>query len=115
MMTRAPVDERQRRLLILLASLVGPHPCVDTTRAVAVYTQLRVDLLAAGATDNDFACLTERLIGLVIEHGSPGTSHATWRAVLNVISSRFACRDFSVLVERGVVVAVDFAAPPTTH
>ena len=54
----------------------------------------------------------ERLIGLVIEHGSPLSIDETWRALLDLISTGFACRSFSVLVERGVLVAADFGAPP---
>jgi hypothetical protein len=88
---------------------------MGTTCAPAVYPQLRLDLIAAGATDSDFECLTEHLIGLVIEHGSALSTHETWKALLDLISTRFACRGFSVLVERGVLVAVDFAAPPTKH
>jgi hypothetical protein len=88
---------------------------VDTIRAAAVYRQLRVALIAAGATDSDFECLTEHLIGLVIEHGSVLSTRETWKALLDLISTGFACRGFSVLVERGVLVAVAFAAPPTKH
>ena len=90
-------------------------PTRDTTSAAAVYSQLRVDLIAAGATDCDFECLTEHLISLVIEHGSALSTRETWRVLLDLISIGFACRGFSVLVERGVLVAVAFATPPTKH
>jgi hypothetical protein len=60
-------------------------------------------------------CLTEHLIGLVIEHGSALSTRETWKALLDLISTGFACRGFSVLVERDVLVAVDFAGPPTKH
>ena len=115
MITRETVDERQGQLLHLLTALFEQQPFLDTTRAAAVYPRLRVELIAAGATDSDFECLTEHLIGLVIEHGSAFSTHETWRALLDLISTGFARRGFSVLVERGVLVAVDFAAPPTTH
>jgi hypothetical protein len=115
MITRENLDERQGRLLNLLTALVEQQPILDTTSAAAVYPQLRVDLIAAGATDSDFECLTEHLIGLVIEHGSALWTRETWRALLDLISTGFACRGFSVRVEHGVLVAVDFAAPPTKH
>ena len=92
MIARENLDERQRRLLHLLTALFEQQPFVDTTNAAAVYRQLRVDLIAAGATDNDFECLTEHLIGLVIEHGSAFSMHETWKALLDLISTGFACR-----------------------
>ena len=115
MIMRENLDERQGRLLNLLTALFEQQPFLDMTSAAAVYPQLRVDLIAAGATDSDFECLTEHLIGLVIEHGSALSTRETWKALLDLISTGFACRGFSVLVERGVLVAVDFAAPPTKH
>jgi len=115
MITRKDLDERQGRLLYLLTALFDQQSFVDTTSAAAVYPRLRRDLIAAGATDSDFECLTEHLIGLVIEHGSALSTHETWKALLDLISTGFACRGFSALVERGVLVAVDFAAPPTKH
>ena len=72
MIARENLDGRQRRLLHLLTALFERQPFLDTTSAAEVYTRLRVDLIAAGATDSDFECLTEHLIGLVIEHGSLG-------------------------------------------
>jgi len=115
MITRENLDERQGRLLNLLTALFEQEPFVDTIRAAALYRQLRVALIAAGATDSDFECLTEHLIGLVIEHGSALSTRETWKALLDLISTGFACRGFSVLVARGVLVAVAFAAPPTKH
>jgi hypothetical protein len=115
MIRRENLDERQGRLLNLLTALVEQQPTLDTTSAAAVYPQLRVDLIAAGATDSDFECLTEHLIGLVIEHGSAFSTRETWRTLLDLISTGFACRGFSVRVEHSVLVAVDFAAPPTKH
>jgi hypothetical protein len=115
MIRRENLDERQGRLLNLLTALVEQQPILDATSGAAVYPQLRVDLIAAGATDSDFECLTEHLIGLVIEHGSALSTRKTWRALLDLISTGFACRGLSVRVEHGVLVAVDFAAPPTKH
>jgi hypothetical protein len=77
MITREHLDERQGRLLYLLTTLFEQQPFVDTTSAAAVYPRLRVDLIAAGATDHDFECLTEHLIGLVIEHGSALSTRET--------------------------------------
>jgi hypothetical protein len=37
------------------------------------------------------------------------------KAQLDLISSHFAFRDFGVRVAASVLVAVDFADPPTTH
>jgi hypothetical protein len=45
MITREHLDERQGRLLNLLTGLFEQEPFVDTTRAAAVYRQLRVDLM----------------------------------------------------------------------
>jgi hypothetical protein len=115
MIRRENLDERKGRLLNLLTALVEQQPTLDTTSAAAVYPQLRVDLIAAGATDSDFEWLAEHLIGLVIEHGSALSTRETWRALLDLISTGFTCRGFSVRVEQGVLVAVDFAAPPTKH
>ena len=115
MITRENLDERQGQLLQLLTALFEQQPFLDTTSAAAVYPRLRGDLIAVGATDSDFEYLIEHLIGLVIEHGSALSTHETPRALLDLISTGFAHRGFSVLVERGVLVAVDFAAPPTTH
>ena len=95
MIARENLDERQRRLLHLLTALFEQQPFLDTTSAAAVYPRLRVDLIAAGVTDSDFECLTEHLIGLVIEHGSalspretierPAQSHQRWQnSVLSV-------------------------------
>ena len=115
MITRKHLDERQAQLLHLLTALFKQQPFLDTKGAAVVYPRLRRDLIAAGAMDNDFECLTEHLIGLVIEHGSAVAPRETWRTLLDLISTGFAHRGFSVLVERGVLVAVDFAAPPTRH
>jgi len=115
MITRKNLDKRQGRLLHQLTALFEQQPFLDTTSAAAVYRRLREDLIAAGARDSDFECLTEHLIGLVIEHGSAVAPRETWRTLLDLISTGFAHRGFSVLVERGVLVAVDFAAPPTQH
>jgi len=101
MIMRENLDERQGRLLNLLTALFEQQPFLDTTSAAAVYPQLRLDLIAAGAADSDFECLTEHLIGLVIEHGSALSTHETWKALLDLISTGFACRGCSVLTCEG--------------
>jgi hypothetical protein len=79
------------------------------------YPQLRADVVAAGATEGNFECLTEHLIGLIVEHtGSRLTSDAK-KAQLDLISRHFAFRDSGVRVAASVLVAVDFADPPTRH
>jgi hypothetical protein len=88
---------------------------LDQTAGAVFYPQLRANVVAAGATEGDFECLTEHLIGLIVEHtGSLLTSDAK-KAQLDLISSHFAFRDFSVRVEASVLVAVDFPGPLTTH
>ena len=115
MIIRKNLTDRQRRLLGLLTTSFERQPTLDTTTGAVFYHQLRADVVAAGATEGDFECLTEHLIGLMVEHtGSRLTSDAK-KAQLDLISSHFAFRDFGVRVEASVVVAVDFASPSTTH
>jgi len=115
MITRKNLNDRQRRLLGLLTTSFERQPTLDKTTGAVFYPQLRADVVAAGATEGDFECLTEHLIGLIVEHtGSLLTSDAK-KAQLDLISSHFAFRNFGVRVEASVLVAVDFADPPTTH
>ena len=115
MITRTNLNVRQRRLLGLVTTSFERQPTWDKTTGAAFYSQLRTDVVAAGATDGDFECLTEHLIGLIVEHtGSLLTSDAK-KAQLDLISSHFAFRDFGVRVAASVLVAVDFADPPTRH
>ena len=104
-----------RRLLGVLTTSFERQPTLDKSAGAVFYPQLRANVVAAGATESDFECLTEHLIGLVVEHtGSLLTSDAK-KAQLDLISNHFAFRDFSVRVEASVLVAVDFPGPPTTH
>ena len=115
MITRKNLNDRQRRLLGLLTTSFERQPPLDKIIGAVFYPQLRADVVAAGATEGDFECLTEHLIGLIVEHtGSLLTSDAK-KAQLDLISSHFSYRDFGVRVEASVLVAVDFADPPTTH
>ena len=115
MITRKNLSDRQRRLLGLLTTSFERQPTFDKTTGAVFYSRVRADVVAAGATDGDFECLTEHLIGLIVEHtGSLLTSDAK-KAQLDLISSHFAFRDFGVRVEASVLIAVDFPGPPTTH
>jgi hypothetical protein len=115
MITRKNLNDRQRRLLGLLTTSFERQRTLDRTTGALFYPQLRADVVAAGATEGDFECLTEHLIGLIVEHtGSRLTSDAK-KAQLDLISKHFAFRDFSVRVAASVLVAVDFADPPTRH
>jgi hypothetical protein len=115
MITRKNLNDRQRRLLGLLTTSFKRQPTLDKTTGAVFYPQLRADVVAAGATEGDFECLTEHLIGLIVEHtGSLLTSDAK-KAQLDLISRHFAFRDFGVRVEASVLVAVNFADRPTTH
>jgi hypothetical protein len=115
MITRKNLNDRQRRLLGLLTTSFERQPTFDKTTGAVFYSRLRADVVAAGAIEDDFECLTEHLIGLIVEHtGSLLTSDAK-KAQLDLISRHFAFRDFGVRVEASVLVAVDFPGPPTTH
>ena len=115
MITRKNLNDRQRRLLSVLTTSFERQPTLDKSAGPVFYPQLRATVVAAGATEGDFECLTEHLIGLVVEHtGSLLTSDAK-KAQLDLISNHFAFRNFSVRVEASVLVAVDFPGPPTTH
>jgi hypothetical protein len=115
MITRTNLNDRQRRLLGVVTASFERQPTLDTATGAVFYPQLRADVVAAGATEGDFECLTEHLIGLIVEHtGSLLTSDAK-KAQFDLISSRFAFRDFGVRVAASVLVAVDFAGPPMTH
>ena len=115
MITRKNLNDRQRRLLGLLTTSFERQPTLNKSTGIVFYRQLRADVVAAGATDGDFECLTEHLIGLIVEQtGSLLTSDAK-KAQLDLIASHFAFRDFGVRVEASVLVAVDFPGPPTTH
>ena len=77
MITRKNLNDRQRRLLGLLTTSFERQPTLNKTTGVVFYPQLRADVVAAGATDGDFECLAEHLIGLIVEHtGSLLTSDA---------------------------------------
>ncbi len=115
MITRKNLNDRQRRLLGVLTTSFERLPTLDQSAGAVFYPKLRATVVAAGATESDFECLTEHLIGLVVEHtGSLLTSDAK-KAQLDLISNHFAFRDFSVRVEASVLVAVDFPSPHATH
>jgi hypothetical protein len=115
MITSKNLNDRQRRLLGLLTTSFEQQPTWDKTTGAVFYPQLRADVVAAGATEGDFECLTEHLIGLIVEHTGSQLTSAAKKAQFDLISSHFAFRNFGVRVAASVLVAVDFAGPPTTH
>ena len=56
MITRTNLNDRQRRLLGLVTASFERQPTLDTTTGAVFYPQLRVDVVAAGATEGDFEC-----------------------------------------------------------
>ncbi len=111
---REDLDDRQRQLLEVLTREFEEQPLLDATSGAALYQRLRSHLTADGATDADFEFLTGQLVRLVIESGNPFAPRQK-AAQLTLISDMFAMRNFHVLIERGVLVAIDFSAPPTRH
>ena len=76
--------------------------------------RLRTHLTAAGATDGDFEFLTGQLARLIIESDNPFTPRQK-ATQLKLISERFALREFYLVVDRGALVSLAFADPPTKH
>ncbi len=108
------LDDRQQQLLDVLTREFEEEPLLDRTSGAALYQRLRRLLTASGATDADFEFLTGQLVRLVIESGNPFAPRH--KAVqLTLISDMFAQRNFHLRIERGVLVTIDFAAPPTRH
>jgi len=108
------LDDRQSRLLDLLNEEFEEAPLLDPTNGPRLYHGLRAHLTAAGATDADFEFLTGQLVSLVIESNNPFTPRQK-SAQLKLISEVFALRNFHLVVDRGAVVSLAFADPPTRH
>lgn len=108
------LDDRQRQLLDELTREFEEEPLLDRMSGAALYPRLRRHLTARGATDADFEFLTGQLVRLIIESDNPFTPRHK-AAQLTLISAMFARRSFHLLIERGIVVAIDFAAPSTRH
>ena len=82
--------------------------------AQASITDFAPHLTAAGATDGDFEFLTGQLARLIIESDNPFTPRQK-ATQLKLISEMFALRDFHLVVDRGALVSLAFADPPTKH
>ena len=104
----------QSRLLDVLSEEFEEAPVLDATNGAALYKRLRTHLTAEGATDGDFEFLTGQLARLVIESDNPLTPRHK-AAQLKLISEMFALRGFQLVVERGALVSLAFADPPTLH
>jgi hypothetical protein len=108
------LTDHQSRLLDVLCEEFEEAPLLDSTNGPGLYRRLRTHLTAAGATDGDFEFLTGQLARLIIESGNPFTPRQK-SAQLKLISEMFALRTFYVVVERGALVSLAFADPPTIH
>jgi hypothetical protein len=108
------LDDRQSRLLDVLCEEFEDAPRLDATNGPGVYNRLRTHLTAAGASDRDFEFLTGQLARLIIESDNPFTPRQK-ATQLKLISEMFALRAFHLVVDRGALVSLAFADPPTTH
>jgi hypothetical protein len=108
------LNDHQMQLLDVLTQEFEEAPMLDTASGAALYQRLRTHLAAEGATEGDFELLTGQLARLIIESGNPFTPQQK-AAQLKLISEMFALRDFHLVVERGFLVSLAFADPPTRH
>ena len=108
------LDDRRSRLLDVLCEEFEAAPLLDATNGPDLYHRLRTLLTEAGATDDDFEFLTAQLARLVIESSNPFAPRQK-TAQLKLISAMFARREFHLVVDRGAVVSLAFADPPTLH
>jgi len=108
------LDDHQSRLLGVLSEEFEDAPLLDATNGPTLYHRLRAQLTAAGATDGDFEFLTGQLARLIIESDNPFTPRQK-ATQLKLISEMFALRAFCLVVDRGALVSLAFANPPTEH
>ena len=108
------LDDHQSRLLGVLSEEFEDAPLLDATNGPTLYHRLRTQLTAAGATDGDFEFLTGQLARLIIESDNPFTPRQK-ATQLKLISETFALRAFCLVVDRGALVSLAFANPPTEH
>jgi hypothetical protein len=108
------LTDHQLRLLDVLSEAFEEAPRLDDTSGATLYHRLRTHLTAEGATEGDFEFLTGQLARLIIESGNPSTPRQK-TAQLKLISAMFALRDFHLVVDRGALVSLAFADPPTMH
>ena len=95
-----------RLLGILLREFEALPRLDDLQLAGECYAHVRQQLIAEGASDDDFEFLTAHLVRNVIERGRFPTRSAQV-AHLNVIGQVFARREFTTRVQNGVV-SVEF-------
>jgi hypothetical protein len=107
-------NDHQSRLLEVLCEEFDEAPLLDASNGPGLYHRLRTHLTAAGATDGDFEFLTGQLARLIIESDNPFTPRQK-ATQLKLISELFALRDFHLVVDRGALVSLAFADPPTKH
>ena len=108
------LTDHQSRLLDVLSEDFEEAPRLDDTNGATLYQRLRAHLTAEGATDGDFEFLTGQLARLIIESDNPLTPRQK-AAQLKLISEMFALRGFHLVVDRGALVSLAFADPPTRH
>ena len=108
------LNDHQSRLLDVLCEEFEEAPLLDATSGPRLYPRLRTHLTAAGATDGDFEFLTGQLARLIIESDNPFTPRQK-ATQLKLISEMFALRAFCLVVDRGALVSLAFANPPTEH
>jgi len=108
------LDDHQARLLDVLCEEFEEAPLLDAANGPGLYHRLRALLTAAGATDDDFEFLTGQLARLIIESDNPFTPRQK-TTQLKLISETFALRNFNLVVDRGALVSLAFADPPTRH
>lgn len=108
------LSDHQSRLLDVLCEEFDAAPLLDATNGPGLYHSLRTHLTAAGATDGDFEFLTGQLARLIIESDNPFAPRQK-TAQLKLISEMFALRAFHLVVDRGALVSLAFADPPTLH
>lgn len=108
------LNDHQARLLDVLCEEFEEAPLLDATSGPGLYHRLRTHLTAAGATDGDFEFLTGQLARLIIESDNPFAPRQK-TAQLKLISEMFALRAFHLVVDRGALVSLAFADPPTLH
>ena len=108
------LNDHQSRLLDVLCEEFEEAPRLDGTNGPGLYHRLRSQLTVAGATDGDFEFLTGQLARLIIESDNPFTPRQK-TAQLKLIAQMFARRDFHLVVDRGALVSLAFADPPTKH
>jgi hypothetical protein len=108
------LNDHQSRLLDVLSDEFEAALRLDDTSGATLYQRLRTHLTDEGATDGDFEFLTGQLARLIIESDNPLTPRQKG-VQLKLVSEMFALRAFHLVVDRGALVSLAFADPPTRH